>query len=210
MNITSFVNISEVDDSYENHPENYLEFDPSNDYFIFSAGSVSVADGEPIPTSEQLNEAMTQLPEAGEEVIVKIFVADVSEDIIREIHLAGQQNKRYVFCVSADAATATEPVLQLWDNNLKNTFNYYVLGEGTETDSKVHGVVTTSGLPGVAWEGIKLAGSDASHVLYLNDESGKLTEAKDLYFNVYCKVSSDFEAALENPIFYTKCYQIAE
>lgn len=206
MSMTFLVNISETDDSYANHPENFIEIDPSNDYFIFSDGSTAVADGEAIPSSDELNEAMTILPLSGEEYISKIFLADVSENLLREIHLSGNQNKRYVFCVSCDAATSTEPLLQLWDNSLKNSFDYQILGEGEERDSNIKGVVTTSGLPGVDWEGIKLAGDDESHILKLNNGSGKLTEATDLYFNIKARVLADFSDALETPIFYIKAY----
>jgi hypothetical protein len=198
------VNISNVDDSYINHPENFLELE-EEDFFIFSAGSTDVADGKPIPTSEQLNQAMTILPEGGESIISKIFVADMSAGIIREIKLAGRQNKRYVFCVSIEASTITEPVLELWDTNSYNTYNFQILGSGTPANSNIRGIVTTNAAPGSdSWLGKALAGGSDDNRLLLNDGDGKLLIAKDLYFNLYAKVQYNFTTDFESPKFLVK------
>lgn len=200
------VNITNIDNSYIDAPSNFLEL-ASNDYFIFTTGSADIADGKPIPISEQLNQAMTILPESGESIISKIFVADVSANIIKEIKLSGRKNKRYVFCVSFDLPTATEPLLELWDTENYNTIDFQMLGSGIPNNSSIKGIVTTSGLPGESWLGTPLAGSLDDNRLLLNNGDGKLNNAKDLYFNIYAKVKSNFYTAFESPRFLIKFYQ---
>ena len=206
MAMKFLVNITSTDDSYTAHPEYFLEL-AAGDYFIFSAGSADVADGQPIPTAAELTAALTVLPLSGTEEISKIFVADISAGIIREIPLSGQQNKRYVFCVSFYAATIDEPVLELWDTISYDTTLLQMLGAGTPANSNIRGIVTTSGLPDGGWTGKALAGALNANRLLLNDGTGALTVAKDLYFNMYGQVRSTLVTAFENVKFLIQYYQ---
>jgi hypothetical protein len=198
------VNVSSTDSSYVVAPSNFIEIEP-DDYFIFSLGSADVADGKPIPSTEQLNAAASIIPDSGIEYISKVFLADVSENLLREIHLLGQ-NKRYVFCVSFDAPTATEPVLELWDNGDYDTYNFQMLGEGTPANSLIRGIMTNLGLPGEDWIGKHLAGGADDYRLLLNDGSGRLLVAADLYFNLKAEVIPTLDAAIETPRFLIKFY----
>lgn len=200
------VNVSSVDSSYAVAPGNFVEI-ASDDYFIFSLGSADVADGHPIPITEQLNAAASIIPESGIDYISKVFLADVSENLIKEIHLFGL-NKQYVFCVSFDLATATEPVLELWDNGNFNTYNYQMLGAGTPNNSLIGGIVTNLGLPGDDWIDKHLAGSADINRLLLNDGSGKVLTPVDLYFNLQAEIISSLVAAIESPRFLIKFYYV--
>lgn len=158
----------------------FLEIDPLADSIIFTAGSDTVDEGEPIPSSTQLNQAGVLL--TGSQVIVdKYFVADDSENELREIQNMGNQNKRYVLAVDFDDETISEPVLEVWDNSEMDSVDNISLGEGTPSNSWFRGVVTTDALPGEDWVGSRLAGSSDGYFLFLNNLAGSLTEAKTLY-----------------------------
>lgn len=182
----------------------WVEANLAADFLVFSNGSATVKDGEPIPSAFQLNQAGVVLSDS-EQVVPHYFLADVSEDLLREIHNAGNQNKRYVFCFSFDGDTASEPVLELWDNSSLDTTDLFSLGAGVPTNSWFRGVVTTDGLPGVDWVGSKLAGSTDGHFLWLNNLGGALSTAKDLYCNLKIVVPASFpSASAEAPIMVVK------
>ena len=159
----------------------FLEIDPLADSIIFTAGSDTVDEGEPIPSSTQLNQAGVIL--TGSQVIVdKYFVADDSENELREIQNMGNQNKRYVLAVDfTGGETISEPVLEVWDNSDMDSADNISLGEGTPSNSWFRGIVTTDALPGEDWVGSRLAGSSDGYFLFLNNLSGALTVAKTLY-----------------------------
>ncbi len=204
MAATIFVNVSENDNPRSSAPEDYIEVNLTYDRFIFSAGSDVVKDGEVIPSSQQLTSAGSIILNTDVEV-PHFFLADYSANLLREIHNAGNQNKRYVFCIAFDAPTASEPILELWDNDDLDTINYYSLGEGFANSSFFRGITTTSSLPGAGWTGKRLAGSSDNHFLFLNDLGGVLTVAKDLYFNLRITVPANFPiASAEVPIFSIK------
>jgi hypothetical protein len=182
----------------------WVEVNLGADALIFSNGSEIVKDGEPIPGSSALNQAGIVLTVL-EQVIPHYFLADFNENLLKEIHNAGNQNKRYVFCFAFDGATASEPVLEMWDNTALNTFINYSLGAGTASNSWFRGVVTTNALPGTNWVGSKLAGSSDTHFLWLNNQAGALNTAKNLYCNLKVVVPASFpNAAAETPIMVVK------
>lgn len=182
----------------------WVEVNKSTDTFIFSNGSDVVKDGEPIPGSSYLNAAGIILSGV-EQVVPHYFLADFSDNLLKEIHNAGNQNKRYVFCFSFDGATASEPVLEMWDNTSLNTTNIYSLGAGTSSNSWFRGIVTTTVAPRNNWLGYKLAGSVDTHFLWLNNQLGALTAAKNLYCNFKVVVPASFpNAAAEAPIMVVK------
>jgi hypothetical protein len=183
-NLTLYINHSASDNVYGSSGVDWIQVDPNNDEFIFSAGSVDVADGEALPNTSELNRAGVEL--TGSEIEVPhYFLADDSAGILQEIFLAGD-NGRYVFCASFDGATATEPQLEAWDNLDMNSYDIDCLGAGTPNASWYKAICTTDGAPGSAsWVGIPLAGSGTSNILLLNSGNGALTSAKDLYFNFH-------------------------
>jgi len=195
-----YINTGTVDDVRGGVGAEFTEMSLVNDYFIFSKGSDVVADGEPIPSSSDLNQAGIVISDS-EQIVPKYFLADVGDNILREIHLAGNQNKRYVFCFAFDGATASEPVLEMWDNSNLNTFILYSLGTGIATNSWFRGIATTNGEPGPSWVGSRLAGSAEGYFLNLNGGLGALSGAKDLFCNLKVVVPASFgNPGSEQPI----------
>lgn len=182
----------------------WVEMSLTNDQLIFSAGSDTVADGETIPSSTDLNSAAMLIDTVDVEC-EHFFLADASAVELKEIFNAGNQNKRYVFCAEFDAATASEPILEVWDNEDLDSIDDYCLGAGVANDSFFRGITTTDALPGVGWTGSRLAGSSTGHFLWLNNENGALSTAKDLYWQMRITIPASFgNAAAENPVFVIK------
>ena len=203
-NLIVRVNTSSNDQSYAGAPGYYVDINVDNDYLIFTNGSDSVKDGEALPSQSQLTQAGTII-DTVDIIVGKYILADISDSELKEIELAGNQNTRYVFCFSFDDETASEPILEIWDDEDLDTVALYSLGEGTPVDSWWKGVVTTDGLPGADWAGIALAGSMDNHFLWLNNENGALSGAKDLYCNLKVVVPANFAySAVEQPILAVK------
>jgi len=199
MALTIYVNKSTNDLSRAASPTDFILMNLTNDSLIFSAGSDTVKDGEPIPTPTQLNSAAILITVTDVEV-PHFFLADASDDELKEIHNAGNQNKQYVFCAAFGGATASEPILELWDDEDLDSINSYCLGAGVANNSFFRGIQTTSGLPGDGWTGSRLAGSSDNHFLWLNDEDGALSGASDLYWTLRITVPADYaNAASESP-----------
>jgi len=202
--LTIYTNCDTQDEELDTSGVDFVEVDTDNDYIIFSDGSTTVADGEAIPSAQALNQAGIVISDA-EQVVSKYFLADISQSELKEIHNAGNQNKRYVFAFSFNGATASEPVLEVWDNSSLNTYADYSLGASDATSSWIRGVVTTLGLPGANWIGSKLAGSTDGHYLELNNGSGALTVADVLYCNLKVVVPASFaNAGAEAPVLCVK------
>jgi len=204
MALKIYVNTGTEDLARGESGSEFVEMNLTNDKFIFSAGSDVVKDGEPIPSPQELNSAALLIIDEDVEV-PHFFLADASDDELKEIHLAGNQNKRYVFCVAFDDATASEPILELWDDEDLDSIANYCLGQGVPNDSFFRGITTTDGLPGESWTGKRLAGSSDNHFLWLNNEGGALSVAKDLYFNLRITIPASFgNSSAETPIFCIK------
>lgn len=181
--LTMYVNVSEIDSPYGTSGVEWIEFDPGTDYFIFSRGSDLIADGQPIPSQNELISAGIVLTGV-EQIVDKYFIADVSGNVIREIPLMGNQNTRYVIAFDFDAATASEPVFEVWDDDTLLTVEATILGSGTPSQSFIRAITTTAALPGTNWVGSRLAGSGSGNFLYLNNENGALLVATTLYANM--------------------------
>jgi len=199
MSLKIYANIGSGDLARDESGSDFTEMNLANDKLIFSAGSDTVKDGEPIPTVQQLNSAAILITTIDVEV-AHFFLADFSENELKEIHLAGNQNKQYVFCAAFDAPTASEPILEIWDDQDCDSIDGYFLGESVANSSFFRGITTTDGLPGEDWTGKRLAGSSDNHFLWLNNGSGALSVAKDLYWNLRITVPASFSsAAAETP-----------
>lgn len=182
--MTFYVNNDTADSPLNTSGIDWTEVSIVNDKLIFSAGSTDVIDGGSIPTADELNQAGTVVSAVAEVEVDKCFLEDVSASILKEIHNWGSQNKRYVFAFDFDGATASEPVLEIWDDDGLDTTDNYSLGDGTPADSWWFGVTTTDALPGASWAGTALAGSGAGRFLYLNNGNGALVGADTLYCNL--------------------------
>lgn len=196
------VNVTNNDISYSVNPSNFIEVAPT-DYFIFSQGSAIVADGQPIPSEGDLNQALIIVPGIGDTLIPKLFLADISTNLLREIKLQSQ-NAQYVFCTSFTEETGDEPVLELWDNVSGNTITSQILGSGIAGNSNIKGIITTYSLPGVNWIGSPLAG--ASYRLLLNSGLGRILSPIDLYFNLKALINTSYITKLETPRLFLKFY----
>ena len=200
MSLTIYANTGSSDLEYGISGSEWVEVDTDNDEIIFSAGSSVVADGEAIPSSTQLNQAGTLL--TGSEIeVAHAFLSDNSAGILKEIINFGSGNYRYVFAASLSDATASEPVLELWDDINMDSTDLVCLGSGTPASSFFRGICTTDALPGVGWTGSRLAGSGDGNFLYLNNEDGALSGADVLYFQLCIKIpASQTAAGAETPI----------
>jgi len=188
-NVTIAVNTSSSDVEYDGSGATWMPISPANDYLVFSAGSDAVDDGLSIPTQSQLIQAGVIL--TGVETIVdRYFLADVSYNLLREIHLMGNQDTQYVMAFDFDDSTATEPVLELWDDANLNTITGTSLGAGTSSNSWWRGICTTTSSSGADWSGVTMAGSADGRFLYLNDGDGPLIAADTLYCNLKIVVPS--------------------
>jgi len=187
-NLLLRVNKTAVDSTYVAAPGNF-ETMGSGDSLIFSAGSAAVIDGADIPETAELNEAATLLDPLLETVVAHYFLADSSVDLLKEIHLAGNGDYRYVFCASFDGPTASEPQLEAWNDGNLNAYTLVCLGSGTPNLSWYKAKCTTASTPGATWLGTPLAGSGASNKVGLNSGVAISEVAgKDLYFNFHVKI----------------------
>jgi hypothetical protein len=181
--------------------------DSDIDYLILlTNGSTSVADGQPIPSTTQLNNAGVFLTGV-EQICSKYFLADVGSNILKLIHNMGAANKRYVFAFDFTEATGTtsEPILEAWDDVTMDTVNSVCLGAGTPSSSWISGITTTNGLPGVGWVGSRLAGDTSGHYLELNGGNGPLSAAKTLYAQLKVTIpSTETSGGNEQPILVVK------
>ena len=182
----------------------WVEISPDNDEIILTKGNPTVADGQPIPSSFERSQAGMVLDGTNQTVEVYLL-ADLSANILKEIHNMGNQDKRYVLAFDFDGITTSEPVLEAWDNVSMNSTNNATLGSGTPSSSWLKGVVTTDGLPGVDWTGSRLAGSGAGNFLYLHGGNGALSGAKTLYCNLKLDIpSTQTGSGAEVPILVVK------
>lgn len=194
MAITLKVLCNYVDSSvsYETTPADYIEMDLSLDYLIHTEGDSTVKDlmtHEPTPA--ELNAAATKIDPDNPKTVAKCLLLDYSHNIggAYFTHLVKgiAENKRYVFAFSFDGATASEPLLECWDDSNHNTTAKHVLGNGTPANSFVKAVCTTASLPGADWAGAAIAGANK---LQLNNGNGALPAlasgetSQELYANI--------------------------
>lgn len=182
-NVTVYVNHSASDNPLGTTGVNWIEWGTTGDILLFSNGSDIVADGEPIPSATDIMRAGIIL-NGTEQVVPKYFLADASANILRDITLMGNTTSRHVIAFDFDGATASEPVLEVWDDENLNTINGTILGTGVSANSWFRGITTTTNTPTTNWTGTVLAGSASNRILYLNDQNGPLSAATTLYCNI--------------------------
>jgi hypothetical protein len=203
-----YVNTGTVDSPLGGGGEFVLMDVDVDSLILLTNGSASVADGQPIPSTTQLNQAGLVLTGV-EQTCSKYFLSDDSANLLKQLDNMGAGNKRYVIAFDFDAETASEPTLEAWDNVTMLTANDVVLGEGTPSSSWLAGITTTDALPGVGWSGVRLAGDTAGHFLNLNNGKGALTVAKTLYAQLKAIVpSTEVDGGAEQPILVVKWTEI--
>ena len=201
-NLDVLINYVNADQDFANYASDFISVDLAHDYFIWTEGNAIVKDLMTAePTAAQLNAAASIIPETGEgdKTVSKCLLMDYSHDVGGSYYthlVKGMgENKKYVFCFSFDAATASEPQLEAWDTSAHSTANNHCLGNGTPANSFIKGVCTTVSLPGAGWAGTALAG--ASDVLLLNAGNGALSTpgsglTNDLYANIKIVIPEDY------------------
>jgi len=178
--ITIAVNTGNTDLAYGISGSEWVDIVPASDYLVFSNGSDVVADGETIPSESDFIQAGVLLTGI-EQTVSKYFLADQSANQLKEISLMGNVDAQHVFAFDFDGATASEPVLELWDDSGLDTIDGTTLGAGTAANSWWRGITTTTASSGTNWVGSRLAGSGEGYFLWLNNQNGPLSVADTLY-----------------------------
>ena len=180
---------------------NFVTMDLTNDKFIWSDGSTAVADGQPSPSTAELNEAAPLVPSIVDYEIPYLFLLDFSAtgQELKLMDLAGSANNRYVLRFEFDATTATEPTLEAWDDNNHDSNDLNCLGAGTGADSYISVVRTTDGAPGSAWTGTPISGG--SNKSNMNGGSGALgSGSHTIYYNIKTVVPVGATPAAKAPV----------
>lgn len=206
-NLTTYVNVSATDSPFGTSGIDFVEFSSGNDQLIFTGGSTEVQDGADIPTGAELISAGIEV--TGSQIIVSTYLlADISDNLLKSIDLMGNLDSQYVLAFDFDAATASEPVLEIWDDSNLTTVTSTFLGSGTPSSSFVRGITTTTSSSGSGWAtttGIKMAGSSSGNFLFLNDQNGALTAATTLYANLAVVIPASQTIGFSaNPVFAVK------
>lgn len=150
------------------------------------------------------------IPDSGSIEAPKTFVDDNSASIFDQVPLAGTTDggqsggdKRYVFAIYFDGATAGIPYLEAWNDNTHAASDNAFLGGGTAANSTLKAITTTNGLPGSAtWAGTPLAGTGSRIEL----DTAALTAAKNLYYNIKQVIASTFSPQSNSSIVLTLRY----
>lgn len=183
---------------------NWVVIDLSNDKIMFLDSQQT--DGD--------NRAGTKypviIPDSGSIEAPKTFVDDYSAGVFDQVPLAGTTSggqsggdKRYVFAIYFDGATAGVPYLEAWNDSTHAASNDDFLGAGTAVNSTLMAIATTGAAPGSAtWAGTPLAGTSSRVSL----DAGALGGAKNLYFNIHQDIPSTFTPQSDSSIVLTLRY----
>lgn len=208
MALNVYFNIDSQDLPLNSSGVDWLQFSEGNDTFVVSGGSDEVVDGAAIPTQDELISA--GVIRTGSQIIVdKYFIADASANELQQIINMGNLDKQYVVAFDFDSSTASEPVLEVYDDEDLDTITGTILGSGTPSNSFIRGITTTTTSPGSNWStgisAVKMAGSSSGNFLYLNDQDGPLTGAATLYCNLcYIIPASQTDGFSASPVFVVK------
>lgn len=202
--LTIYVNCGAVDAPLGDSGIDWVEFSPGNDQLIFSGGSTEVADGEDTPTQQELISAGVILTGL-EQTIEDYFLLDVSANMLKSIDLMGNTEAQFVLAFDFDGATASEPVLEVWDDEDLDSISSTMLGAGTPSQSFIRGITTTTNAPSANWTGSRMAGSGSGNFLFLNDQNGALSGAQTLYCNLKVVIPASQTTGFSgNPVFVCK------
>lgn len=206
MALIVHVNVDSQDETLNTSGVDWVQFAEGSDQFIFTAGNTEVEDGANIPTQSELISAGVEL--TGSQIILtEYLLQDTSDALLKSINNMGNVDKRYVLAFDFDAVTASEPVLEVWDDSNLNSATGAMLGAGTPSSSMIRGITTTSGSPGANWitGATRMAGSSDGNFLYLNDQNGFLTGATTLYANICVVIPTSTTTGFSaNPVFVVK------
>ena len=185
MPLNVFINVDTQDLALNTSGVDFVQFSEGNDQIIFTQGNTEVVDGADTPTQSELISAGIELT-GSQIVLTEYLLQDTSENLLKNIDNMGNIDKQFVLAFDFDAPTASEPVLEVFDDSNLNTINNTMLGAGTPSASFIRGVTTTNSSPGSNWitTATRMAGSSDGNFLNLNDLGGFLTGATTLYANL--------------------------
>ncbi len=185
MPLNVFINVDTDDQPLNTSGIDFVEFAEGSDQLIFTQGNTEVQDLANIPSQSELISAGVELT-GSQIVLTEYLLQDTSENLLKSIDNMGNVDKQFVVAFDFDAPTASEPVLEVWDDSNLNTIDNTMLGSGTPSSSFVRGITTTTTSPGSNWitGGTRMAGSSDGNFLNLNDLNGFLTGADILYCNL--------------------------
>lgn len=183
---------------------NWVVMDLSNDKLMFLDSQQT--DGD----SNSGTRYPVIIPAADSIEAPKTFVDDYSAGVFDQVPLAGTTaggqsggDKRYVFAIYFDGATAGIPYLEAWNDNTHAASDNAFLGGGTPANSTLRAITTTNALPGSGtWAGTPLAGTSSRISL----DTAALTGAKNLYFNIHQDIPSTFTPQTNSSIVLTLRY----
>lgn len=147
------------------------------------------------------------IPASGSIEVPKTFLDDYSGGIFDQIPLAGTTaggqsggNKRYVFAIYFDGATAGIPYLEAWNSSSHAAADDDFLGGGTPANSTLRAISTTDAAPGSAtWSGTPLSGADSRIAL----DDAALASAMNVYWNMKQVISSTFTPQSDSSIVFS-------
>jgi len=182
----------------------WVVFDLSNDKLTFLDDQQN--DGDSLSGAKY----PVVIPDSGSIEAPKTFVEDQSAGVYDQVPLAGTQDgaqsggdTRYVFAIYFDGPTATVPYLEAWDDSDHDSAVDPFLGGGTASDSTLRAIATTTGSPGATnWSGTPLCGTSSRIQL----DTGALSAAKNVYFNIKQVIPSTFSAESNSNIVLTLRY----
>lgn len=206
MPLTVHINVDTQDLPLNTSGVDFVQFSEGNDQIIFTQGNTEVQDGTDTPTQSELISAGVELT-GSQIVLTEYLLQDTSENLLKNIDNMGNIDKQFVLAFDFDGATASEPVLEVWDDSNLNTIDNTMLGSGTPSASFIRGVTTTSASPGANWitTGTRMSGSSDGNFLNLNDLGGFLTGATTLYAQLAVVVpASQTSGFSANPVFVVK------
>lgn len=182
----------------------WTDIEPLDDSIIFTRGDNIVKDGAQIPSASALTQAGIIL-NSTEQIVSNYLLSDVSANTLKTIFGMGNLDNKHVIAFDFDGITASEPVLEAWDDASMTTINTTVLGQGSAISSWLRGVVTTDISPGTNWLGVRLAGAADGNFLWLNNGNGALSAPKILYCNLKLVIPAlQLDGIADTPIIVVK------
>jgi|GEM_PF-1296204 len=153
------------------------------------------------------------IPTSGSIEAPKTFIDDLSAGVFNQVPLAGTTAgdqsggaTRYVFAIYFDGSTVGVPYLEAWNTSAHAAADDDFLGGGTPANSTIRAIATTNAAPGSAtWAGTPLSGTDSRIQL----DTGALSGAKNLYFNIKQIILSSFAPQSDSGIVLTCRYLYA-
>lgn len=174
------------------------------DRVVFTGGGLN--ESVETPTAVYGRREATLRPNTGTLVIPQTFVESETDNIMRNVPLAGKNANRYVFCVYVDGYMASDLYLEAWDNNsfnstilptLSGSFNYpYSMFNALSTTSGTH----VSDWDGTTYESTQKSGRIAGYNPRVRLKGVDEIQDEAVYYNIYVQLTWDMPLTHDQPI----------